>query len=223
MCATISCPQGYYGRDCLHLYAKSDGQLTAPARVGTAAASDDIGVVVSPCVPFPCGREAECVTKSVTNEALNTTSDVALCQCPPGKTGNADVECYPSEEQQQVNDEVEATTNTSSSPSMIIDIDYRCTPECGINAKCSLSTNNCVCPPKYNGNPYIKCYPTTCANNEDCDNVNASCILGRCSEKQCGVNAIAIVAENGKSTCTCPTNFTGIATLACHPIISKAQ
>jgi hypothetical protein len=219
--------------------------------LGEAAVSSTSEQQISPCIPFPCGLNAECVIKKVENTMLNVTSDIALCQCPPKTTGNADIECYPIEEKIQSSEEEESTEEQSStedesdiptvtttektinnsiananvSNSLNSNSSYQCTPECGINSRC-LGKNSCSCPASYQGNPYIKCYPISCSTVDDCDNINASCISGKCVEqgstldtgmKQCGINAINIVAD-GKSTCICPTHFTGIATIACHQI-----
>lgn len=175
------CPDGYYGRDCSSIYEKNDNP---PPRGGSAPDEQEENII-SPCVPFPCGGNAECITRRVTNSAHNETSEVALCQCPPGKTGNADKECYPVEEQQVKVTREELRHDLSSEE------------ESGEQQGDEESEGPTVEPE----------VPPT----------NIPTIETTKAPKKCGTNAIAIMSA-GKSICSCPIGFTGIASIECHEL-----
>lgn len=104
--------------------------------------------VISPCLPSPCGPNAEC------RERGNAGS----CSCLPGYEGdpyNAEKGCRR-----------ECEVNTDC-PTIKACIGFKCADPCpgtcGSDALCSITNHIpiCTCPPNYTGDPFFSCRPVT--------------------------------------------------------------
>lgn len=179
------CPSGFYGRDCSTLYERDTNK--APSKV----VDDEF---LSPCVPFVCGSNAECTTRPVFDHGLNQSAEVAYCQCPPGKTGNADMECYPVEEQKPYKRVVVTHEDVRH--------DLGSSEDLGV-------TENIVET------------STTSTTTTTTTTTEAASSLTESSKaiKNCGTNAISILSADGKSICSCPVGYTGLASIECHALM----
>jgi len=198
VCSRIQtrCPTDYYGRDCQSIYPKDSDNIPKEGHQRDTEDVPDSGSS-SPCSPSPCGSNAECLTKDFQNTELNVTSQIAFCQCVPNYTGNADIECYPIEEQLLPDEKPD-----------LIDLAR------DTNSNATQATETSTAP------------STTCSAASDCLNgtcVEGRCVPDRPVEaKTCGINAISIIS-NGVASCSCPEGYTGISTIECHEIASKKQ
>ncbi|CAL8142871.1 unnamed protein product [Orchesella dallaii] len=197
------CPPGFYGRDCSTIYERETASQQPPVVPNEENPEPE---VISPCVPFPCGSNAECTTRTVTNSALNETTDVALCQCPPGKTGNADVECFAVDELKEKSD----TTDTQDTVRHDLPSDDEEITAGPIEEEVSPSAPSSTVQPLTST---ATTAPTTTTTSTTTETPTKAA-------KKCGTNAIAILSPDGKSVCSCPVGFTGLASIECH-ILSK--
>ena len=99
-------------------------------------------VVTQPCRPSPCGPNSQC----------REVNGQAVCSCVPGYLGsppNCRPECVTSSECNQN----EACSNQKCR--------NPCPGTCGVGAKCEVINHNpiCSCPPRYTGDPFIRCSP----------------------------------------------------------------
>ncbi|KAI4455120.1 endoglin-related [Holotrichia oblita] len=144
----------------------------------------------NPCYT-KCGQNAECI---------GVKDHAAICKCPQGYYGRADISCRP-----------ECTSN-SECPSYkplcsLYTCKDPCESACGVNAKCDLRgiTPICSCPPDTVGSPYEYCRPYT---KEDI-----------CSPNPCGVNTKCESgsddAGNERPVCTCLPGYFGNALTGC--------
>lgn len=96
-----------------------------------------------PCVPSPCGANAECSNRN----------GAAICQCFKSFVG-VPPNCHP-----------ECIINAEC-PSHLACINQKCGDpcpgSCGISALCKVLDHNpiCSCPSSMTGNPFTRCYPT---------------------------------------------------------------
>jgi hypothetical protein len=197
VCSRIQtrCPVGYYGRDCQSIYTKDSESIETriPEKETITEGS------ASPCTPSPCASNAVCTVTSHESKSLNTTIETAFCQCIPNYTGNADIECYPVDEQLPVHLGQSNLVHRNSENTTDTD-------EGSANETTTSSTAVCV-------------------TTKDCERFNATCVDGKCQSvepvteaKRCGINAISILS-NGQAACSCPEGYTGIASIECHPVI----
>lgn len=96
----------------------------------------------NPCEPSPCGPNSVC----------RVTSGHAVCSCVPGYIGappSCRPECVVSAECPQS----QACINQKCADP--------CPGTCGVNARCQVTNHNpiCSCPPRYNGDPFVRCQP----------------------------------------------------------------
>ena len=96
----------------------------------------------NPCNPSPCGPNSQC----------REINGQAVCSCVPGFIGSPPTcrpECVTS---------TECSLNQACVNQKCID---PCPGTCGLNAKCQVVNHNpiCSCPPKYSGDPFIRCLP----------------------------------------------------------------
>lgn len=99
-------------------------------------------VVTNPCNPSPCGPNSQC----------REINGQAVCSCVPGYIGSPPScrpECVVSAECPQN----EACSNQKCRDP--------CPGTCGIGARCEVINHNpiCTCPPRYTGNPFVRCQP----------------------------------------------------------------
>ena len=136
-------------------------------------------VETNPCQPSPCGPNSQCRERN----------GQAICSCVPGFVGSPPTcrpECITSNECPQ---------NEACNNQKCVD---PCPGTCGINAKCQVLSHNpiCSCPPRYTGDPFIRCQieiiqdtiptdpcqPSPCGSNAQCrvtgDQASCSCLPG---------------------------------------------
>jgi hypothetical protein len=99
-------------------------------------------VITNPCNPSPCGPNSQC----------REINGQAVCSCVPGFIGSPPScrpECVVSAECPQN----EACNNQKCRDP--------CPGTCGIGARCEVINHNpiCTCPPRYTGNPFVRCQP----------------------------------------------------------------
>lgn len=104
--------------------------------------NDDSRDPVNPCVPSPCGPYSIC--KSQNNKAA--------CSCLPHAIGippSCRLECM-------VNSD--CINSQSCMNNRCVD-PCRSENVCGIGARCQVTSHSavCTCPPKYTGDPFIRC------------------------------------------------------------------
>lgn len=177
--AQCQCPPGPYAGD---PYDTVDGCKTVPCVYNIDCPSSQMcnrltHTCYGVCDEMSCGDNAICIAEN----------HGAVCQCPPGYTGDPIPEfgCKPS-----------ASCDKCSETSI-----------CEIGPSGPI----CRCPPGLTGFPETSgCFPIgTCPNgNADCP-ATADCINGRCVDKcdsTCGPN-MACKFENNRAICVCPYRF----------------
>lgn len=93
-----------------------------------------------PCVPSPCGPNAQC----------QTNGKSPACSCLPNYIGSPP-NCRP-----------ECVINPDCSPTQAC-INSKCTDpcpgSCGLNAQCQVVSHavSCTCSPGFTGNPFVQC------------------------------------------------------------------
>jgi len=200
---------------------------------------------VDPCVPSPCGPNAEC----------RRIGDSPSCSCRPGYFGSPP-NCRP-----------ECTINAECSSNracMQLKCRDPCPGSCGINAQCNVINHTpictcvegytgdpftscqlkpvqeepveidpcnpspcgpnaqcrdgiCTCLPEYQGDPYVGCRPE-CIMSSECPRSKA-CIRNKCGDPcpgTCGSNAVCEVI-NHVPICSCPPGTLGNAFVDCRP------
>lgn len=96
----------------------------------------------NPCNPSPCGPNSQC----------REINGQAVCSCVPGYMGSPPAcrpECVVSSE---------CALNKACVNQKCMD---PCLGTCGVGAVCQVVNHNpiCSCPPKYSGDPFIRCQP----------------------------------------------------------------
>lgn len=201
---------------------------------------------INPCVPSPCGPNAQC----------QTHGDYPSCTCLPNFYGTPP-HCRP-----------ECTINGDCASNKAC-IRNRCADPCpgacGLNAICNVVNHGpvCTCPDRYNGDPFTSCRPIVqlaepippadkcnpspcgsntlcndgictclpeyqgnpytgcrpeCVLNSDCPHSKA-CLRRKCVDPcpgACGLNAICD-AINHLPMCSCPEGTEGNALIQCLP------
>ena len=148
-------------------------------------------VPVNPCIPSPCGPNAEC----------RVTGDQPSCSCSLGFIG-APPNCRP-----------ECVSN-SECVSHLACINQKCRDPCpgtcGSNAQCRVVSHSptCVCLPGYYGDPFSQCLIQQAAPIEE--------HLNPCEPSPCGANAVCR-EQNGAGSCTCLPEYIGNPYEGCRP------
>lgn len=98
--------------------------------------------MTNPCLPSPCGPNSQC----------REVNGQAVCTCVQGYGGSPPLcrpECVVSSD---------CPSNKACSNQKCIN---PCLGSCGVEAKCVVVKHNpiCTCPPKYTGDPFIRCTP----------------------------------------------------------------
>ena len=159
------------------------------------------GQCLDPCkIRAACGINADC----------QVTDHIKRCSCPPGFTGNSEIEC--------VRLPVSCSGSDDCNPGNTCR-DNVCLPVCAVDNECAFN-EKCV-----HGNCLLTCRLDNdcflghiCLNNmctygcradEDC-NANEACLsnkcLNPCDATPCGPNAKCTVS-NQRATCSCPSGF----------------
>ncbi|XP_026670602.1 neurogenic locus notch homolog protein 2-like, partial [Ceratina calcarata] len=159
------------------------------------------GQCLDPCsVRAACGMNAEC----------DVRSHIKQCSCPPGFTGNSEVECV------RLPVSCRDTTDCNDGNTCR---DNVCLPicssdnECAFNEKCV--RGNCLLTCRLDNDCFLGhiCLNNMCTfgcrADEDC-NANEGCITNKCinpcEATPCGPNAKCTVV-NQRATCSCPAGF----------------
>jgi hypothetical protein len=133
-----------------------------------------------------------CISACGSNSVCRVQNHLAICECPPGYTGNSFEGCFRVIEMPQ--------DNTPRDP---------CNPSpCGKNAICE-NNGECRCSQEYRGDPYNECRPE-CVLSTECP-PNKACIRNKCADPCvgiCGVDSECSVF-NHIPTCSCPQGKTG--------------
>lgn len=99
-------------------------------------------VNTNPCHPSPCGPNSQC----------REVNQQAVCSCLPNFIGSPPT-CRP-----------ECVSNSDCTPTQAC-LNQKCGDPCpgtcGIGAKCTVVNHSpfCTCPPRFSGNPFIRCQP----------------------------------------------------------------
>lgn len=135
-----SCPSGLTGDPFSRCYSMP-GKLIFPLRpTGSKVSSAEPIAPTNPCVPSPCGPNAECAIRG----------ESPACSCLPTFVG-APPNCRP-----------ECTINPEC-PSTRACVNQKCRDPCpgacGSNAKCSVVNHSpvCSCVPGFTGDPFTGC------------------------------------------------------------------
>lgn len=138
----------------------------------------------NPCNPTPCGANSQC--KNVQGQSV--------CSCLPGYIGSPPT-CRP---ECIVNSD--CGQNEACSNQKCIE---PCIGVCGLNAKCIIRNHSplCSCPPKYTGNPFVRCEPSIERPVQQ-EPVNP------CVPSPCGPNSECRVSGD-QPACTCLKDFIG--------------
>lgn len=202
-----------------------------------------------PCVPSPCGLNAECrningvpscsclrgylgsppsCRHECTINAECTSNQACIrnkCQDPcPGSCGiNAVCNVFSHTPVCTCIDGYvgDPFTNCNRAPPPARDppVDPCYPSPCGTNAQCN--DGACSCLPEYHGDPYSGCRPE-CVLNSDCPRDRA-CLRSKCVDPcpgTCALNAICEVI-NHVPMCSCPAGLSGNAFVQCQPQQSK--
>lgn len=99
-------------------------------------------ITVNPCNPSPCGPNSQC----------REINGQAVCSCVPGYLGSPPG-CRP---ECVVNSD--CNLNEACSNQKCRD---PCPGTCGVGARCQVINHNpiCSCPPRYSGDPFLRCIP----------------------------------------------------------------
>lgn len=174
---------------------------------------------VNPCVPSPCGANAECKVQQ----------NAGSCACLLDYIGNPYEGCRP-----------ECTRNTDC-PSNLACIGQKCKNPCpgtcGQNAECYVQNHSpvCVCFDRYSGDPFRNCQPIppprkkNASTNPKATNTKQIfankkfdiftesdlSVLSPCRLTQCGPYS-QCREVNGQAVCSCLPEYTGVPPL-CKP------
>lgn len=170
---------------------------------------------IDPC-PGSCAHNGLC----------RVINHFAVCNCPPGYTGDAYSHCVPIGKLLFLNFSQHCTIKTVKKicnlalpppPQDPIDV---CNPSpCGENSMCTSSNGNpsCLCLSEYIGSP-PNCRPE-CTTNSDCSSQTA-CINRHCQNpciNACGTSAECSVFLHTPN-CLCPNGLTGNPFVECRVI-----
>lgn len=171
-------------------------------------------VAVNPCNPSPCGPNSIC----------REINGQATCSCILGYIGSPPTcrpECVIS---------AECPLNQACVNQKCID---PCPGTCGLAARCEVINHNpiCSCPPKYTGDPFIRCQPIRNINNplthdKQCIYQNVFIVeqpviipdtpRNPCVPSPCGPYSDCVATGSGSPSCTCQLGYTG-APPNCRP------
>lgn len=210
--AYCRCPSGLQGdgyTDCLTIGCRANSDCPSDrACINTKC--------LDPCVYDPCSPNSECVI----------IDHNAMCRCPPGTTGDPNVQCTPAIQPVCVTD--------GDCPSQHACIDELCvnpckelepcheTAECKVVDTLPVRTMLCICPDgkvtEEDGEcellPPIK---PGCAEDPECPSEKA-CFTGVCRDPcQCGANADCEIVEH-HPVCTCKRGYEGDPEIRCIEI-----
>lgn len=167
-----SCPPGYEGDPLIHC---------SIAEAPTTQRSQ----VTSPCVPSPCGTNAECRERN----------GAGACYCLEGFEGNPYEGC---KRECDTNDD--CNSHLACSRFKCVD---PCVGVCGTYAVCSVRNHipECRCPPGLEGDPFVHCI-------EEAVTVSPTRDENPCSPSPCGPNS-QCRNFNGQGVCSCLIGFIG--------------
>jgi hypothetical protein len=139
-------------------------------------------IETNPCQPSPCGPNSQC----------RQINGQAVCSCVPGYIGSPPTcrpECVTNNECPQN----EACSNQKCRDP--------CPGTCGVNAKCQVINHNpiCSCPPRYSGDPFIRCQVEVIQQSPPTD---------PCQPSPCGSNALCRVIGD-QASCSCLPEMIG--------------
>lgn len=143
-------------------------------------------VVLNPCSPSPCGPNSQC----------REINGQAVCSCVPGYQGSPP-NCRP-----------ECTINQDC-PQNQACLNQKCRDPCpgtcGIGAKCVVVNHNpiCSCPPRYTGDPFVRCNPIIEPPPRQPDTP-----INPCVPSPCGPNAECRVVGD-QASCSCLADMIG--------------
>lgn len=158
-------------------------------------------VIVTPCVPSPCGSNAICKEQN----------NAGACTCIPGYTGNPYEGCRP-----------ECVLN-SDCPSNKACVRNKCVDPCpgtcGTNAECQVINHlpSCSCRIGYTGDPFIICtiaptIPRKFLYPKNYPSLNLNFLVETpkqpCLPNPCGPNSQCRV-NNEQAVCTCSPGYFG--------------
>lgn len=168
----------------------------------------------NPCVPSPCGPNAQCQV---------TSGGSHSCSCNTGFLGsppNCRPECVNNDE---CNLSLSCINQKCRDP---------CPGSCGTNAECRVVNHipSCTCLDGYNGDPFVECNQKQRKfdnNKTDCmGNLNVYKIIINlkfpvapqqpCIPSPCGINAVC-KEYNGAGSCSCLSDYIGNPYEGCRP------
>lgn len=139
----------------------------------------------------------------------------AVCSCVPGYLGSPPT-CRP-----ECTVSSDCALNQACVNQKCID---PCQGTCGIEARCQVVAHNpiCSCPPKYTGDPFIKCqiicryalsrsgrYCNCLFITVEMPVINITITQNPCAPSPCGPNSLCEVTATGTSKCTCLPTYVG--------------
>lgn len=226
--AICSCPKGYTGNpfiQCALLEKESSPDVRSDVKcLNNIDCDTNFACINDKCVdvcPGACGVNSKCTPKD----------HVAICNCPPGTTGDSFVICKEIGNECKSDDECSEKKNT-------ICVDGRCmepcAKACGLKAECTVRDKRaiCTCPTDLTGNPFIECVSIPgriisgkkCVTNSDCDR-SLTCINDTClavCPSNCGINANCTLI-NHDPICHCPPGTTGDPFKICKEIGTECK
>ena len=145
----------------------------------------------NPCIPSPCGPNAQC----------KHTGDSPSCSCLPNFVGSPPScrpECISNGE---CSSHLACINNKCKDP---------CPGSCGDNTQCHVISHspNCACLPNFVGNPFFRC--------EYHKQTPTAIAASPCSPSPCGSNAICR-EQNSAGSCTCVQDYIGNPYEGCRP------
>lgn len=214
-----------------------------------ASSPPQVEFVTNPCIPSPCGPNAECRDINSSPSCSCLTNYIGTPpNCRPECSVNSDCSSNLACIREKCKDPCIGSCGTYATCSVVIHIPIctcfegytgdpfsSCFPKpqqaptveidpcypspCGTNAQCE--NGICTCLPEYQGDPYRGCRPE-CVLNSECPK-NKACLKNKCIDPcpgTCGQNAECTVI-NHIPTCTCLQGYLGNAFAVCNRIQSK--
>uniref|UniRef100_A0A8D8TXE6 Neurogenic locus notch homolog protein 1 n=1 Tax=Cacopsylla melanoneura TaxID=428564 RepID=A0A8D8TXE6_9HEMI len=207
-----SCPVGYVGNaelQCVRAGCRADSDCA-----GTQACVNRNCVAACAADGSSCGTSAECYG----------VAHRAVCECPPGTTGNANVACI----------QVECRADSDCVPTHAC-INTKCRNPCAESNPCTLPAEcsvfnhraECLCPPGYVGDARLGCEKINvgCRSDSECPSqtacINAACVNPCKATEPCGIHAECKVFDTlpvRTMICECEPGYQGNAAVQCDKI-----